>query len=480
LTHLGADAGKPRNCLEVPKYPLKLVGREMITRREFTKIAAMSGIASSSLAGGARVLGQVGDKPGTGINKAPRSAWINHIDPDWVKQTLVEGLLDHWLKASVMPNGFIQENLDRNWKPLGTQREASVNGQGRQLYCMAAGYELTRRQDYLDAVHKCAGFLLKMRDSEFGGFYNRVSPDFKVIDELKTGYTSFTIFSLAHIARITGEKTYADEAMKSWHEVSTKMRDGQFFFNTMKRDFSGTATPTIGIPAGPGTAPPGGFGNGRRHGLNVHMFEALLALYETTKDRTIWQEIETEMSAMAKMFDQEWGYLPEMYDENWKAVLPRAFNVGHLFEWPSLFSRAVELGADPKFIEMGNRSIDLALRVGLDKETGGVWMNANTGGGPARKYMIWWTQCETMKVTARYAILHGRSDLWPVFDRNLEFVRTNFFDRKEAGWFEGVIPGEPREALGARAYIKGAVDGPEWGTYHQTACFTDLLHLTAG
>ena len=29
-----------------------------------------------------------------------------------------------------------------------------------------------------------------------------------------------------------------------------------------------------------------------------------------------------------------------------------------------------------------------------------------------------------------------------------------------------------------RAFIKGAVDGPEWGTYHQTTCFTDLLHLT--
>jgi cellobiose epimerase len=105
-------------------------------------------------------------------------------------------------------------------------------------------------------------------------------------------------------------------------------------------------------------------------------------------------------------------------------------------------------------------------------------MNAKAEGGPARRYMIWWTQCETMKVTARYAILHGRKDLWPVFDRNLEFVRTNFFDRKHGGWYEGVIPGEPRESMGERAYIKGAVDGPEWGTYHQTTCFTDLLHLT--
>jgi len=403
---------------------------------------------------------------------------MNHIDPEWVQTTIVEGLLDHWLKASVMPNGFIQENLDRSWKPWGTQREASLNGQGRQLYCMAAGYELTRRQDYLEAVHKCADFLIKMRDPEFGGYFNRTTRDLKIIDDTKTGYTSFTIFPLAHIARITGEQKYADEALKSWHEVSTKMRDGQFFFNSMKRDFSGVAPMTIGNPSGAaGARPPAGFA-ARRHGLNVHMFEALLALYETTRDKSVWKEIETEMEAMAKLFDHERGFLPEGFDDNWKAPDPKTYNIGHLFEWPSLFSRAVELGADPKFIELGNRSIDTALKAGLDKETGGVWMIANVEGGPARKYMIWWTECETLKVTARYAILHGRSDLWPVFDRCLEFVRTNFFDRKQGGWFEGVIPGESRESLGERAYIKGAVDGPEWGSYHQTTCFMDLLHLT--
>ena len=447
----------------------------MISRRDFTKLAVMTGIASTGLTEVAR--GADSNNSCACINKAPKSAWINHIDPDWVQKTLVGGLLDYWLKASVMPSGFIQENLDREWKPWGTQREASLNGQGRQLYCMAMGYELTKRPDYLDAVHKCADFLIKMRDPQYGGYFNRTTPDLKVIDDTKTGYTSFTIFPLAHIARITGEKKYADEAMKSWHEVSTKMRDGQFFYNSMKRDFSGTAPMNIGNPSGVRNQTPNGFA-ARRHGLNVHMFEALLALYETTRDKAVWQEIETEMEAMAKLYDHERGYLPEGFDENWKALEPKTYNVGHLFEWPSLFSRAVELGADPKFIELGNRSIDTALKAGLDKETGGVWMNANVSGGPARKYMIWWTECETIKVTARYAILHGRSDLWPVFDRCLEFVRTNYFDREHGGWFEGVIPGEPREALGERAYIKGAVDGPEWGTYHQTTCFMDLLHLT--
>jgi mannose/cellobiose epimerase-like protein (N-acyl-D-glucosamine 2-epimerase family) len=218
----------------------------------------------------------------------------------------------------------------------------------------------------------------------------------------------------------------------------------------------------------------------RRHGLNVHMFEALLALYETTKSKEVWNEIQTEMTAFEKMYDYKLGYLPEGYDENWKAPEPKIFNVGHLFEWGSLFSRAVELGADKKFIELGNRSVDLGLKVGFHKPTGGTWMIANAdGSGPAREYMIWWTQCETMKATARYATLHGRSDLWPIFHQATDFVKDKFMDHEYGGWFEGVIPGQPREALGDRAYLKGAVDGPELGSYHQTTMFTDLLHLTA-
>src|ERR1039458_8829783 len=139
----------------------------MITRREFTKYVAASGIASSASAKVVMALSQAG--AGTEPKETAKlPEWANHIDPDWVKETLVGGLLDYWLKASVMPSGFIQENLDRDWKPWGTQREASLNGQGRQLYCMAMGYELTRRQDYLDAMHNCAGFLLKMRDPEYG------------------------------------------------------------------------------------------------------------------------------------------------------------------------------------------------------------------------------------------------------------------------------------------------------------------------
>ena len=426
-----------------------------------------------------------------GITRASQKVIDQHIDQAWMKKAMFD-LLDHWRDASVMPNGFIQENLDRQWKPWGTQREASLNGQGRQLYTMVEGYEYSHGKKYLDAMTRGADFLLKMHDDKFGGYFNRTNPDLTVIDDTKTGFQTFVIFPLAHAYQVTKDPRYEKAAMDQWHVMRDKMRDGQFFTGTMKRDFSGPAASPLGgresragvAPAPPGGVPAGPAGgrggfNPGRHSLNVHMFEALLALYDATKSKEVWDEITAEMAEMEKLYDYKLGYLPECFDADWKSTGGTNFNVGHLFEWASLFSRAVELGADPKFVALGGRSIDLALKISYNRPDGGVWMNASVNGEIARKYMIWWTECETLKATARYAILHGRSDLWPYFDQTLAFVKKNFLDTEYGGWFEGVIPGSPREALGDRAYIKGAVDGPEWGSYHQTTMFTDLLHLAS-
>ncbi len=403
-----------------------------------------------------------------------------------MKNNMLE-LNEHWMKASVMPNGFIQENLDRQWKPMGTQREASLNGQGRQLYTLVEGYEYSHDKRFLDAMTKAADFLMKMHDDKYGGYFNRTTPDLKVIDDTKTAYVTFTIFPFANAYRVTKDPKYLKAAMDSYHEVLAKMRDGRppFFSIGMKRDFSGPSeSPLGGRESSAGRAGGAQGGPGRSmfapgsHMLNVHMFEAFLALYEATKSKEVWDEITAEMAAMEKLYDYKLGYLPEFFDANWKSTGGTSFNTGHLFEWASLFSKAVELGADPKFVQLGSRSLDLALKIGFNQPDGGEWMNANLDGTIPRKYMIWWTECETLKATARYAILHGRSDLWPYFDKTLAFVKKNFLDPEYGGWFEGVIPGSPREALGERAYIKGAVDGPEWGSYHQTTMFTDILHLS--
>jgi mannobiose 2-epimerase len=409
------------------------------------------------------------------------------LDRAWVRKSLVNDLLDYWVKASVMPNGFIQENLDRKWQGWGDQREASINGQGRVLYTLAIGYEVSGgQQRYLDAITKAADFLLRMHDDEYGGYFNRTTPDLKPIDDTKGGFQSFAIFSLAHCARVTKNQRYAQAAMTACRELKAKMADGPFISGNFKRDFSGPA------PRGAGFGRGGGRGTGAAgadaaaaqgrgfqmapggHRLDVHMFEALLGLYEATQSKEVWDTISAEMDVMAKVYDYQVGHLSEAYDADWKPVGNPTANPGHLFEWASLLSHAVELGANPKFIELGSRNLDLGLTV-YNKEVGGLG-GRNASGQPS--LMLWWPQCEVIKATAHYAILRGRSDLWPYHHQTLDFVKKTYLDPEYGGWFEGYIPGSTREAIGERAYIKGAVDGPELSPYHMTSMFHDLWRIS--
>ncbi len=436
----------------------------------------------------------------TGATTAPppqRPAWLKrppddeirkHVDRAWVTNAAIKGLMDYWVRHSVEPNGFIQENLDRQWKPWGTQREASVNGQGRQLYSMAVAYEMARSDEYRAALTRGMDFLLRMRDPEFGGYYDRVGPNLEVIRENKTGFSSFALYSLAEAWRVTGERRYVDAAMVFFREMRDKMRDGPFIGSgSFTRDFMrrtpggmfggarpGAAPAAGGAPAAPAGAPPTGMA-ARRYGINLHVFEALLSLYDVTGSEEVWYEIAQQLKAIERLYDYQIGYLPESYDEDWKPVGNPRGNPGHLFEWASLLSRAVELGADPKFIELGSRSLDLGLQ-SYNESVGGLGGVAPDG-SPAR--MLWWPQCEVVKATANYAILHGRTELWRYHRKTLEFLEREYFDPEHGGWFPDYVPGQPRAERGEKAFYKGSVDGPEWGAYHQMSMFHDMWRITS-
>src|SRR6185369_7109042 len=100
-----------------------------------------------------------------------------------------------------------------------------------------------------------------------------------------------------------------------------------------------------------------------------------------------------------KRYNYEVGYLPEGFGGGPRPNGVLSFNTGHLFEWAWMFSRSVELGAPAKFLEMGNRELDLGLKVAFNPE-GGIWMNADINAKVARPYMIWWNQAEILRATA--------------------------------------------------------------------------------
>ncbi len=146
---------------------------------------------------------------------------------------------------------------------------------------------------------------------------------------------------------MTGDKRYLDAGMELFRVVRDKMRDGPFIGGgSYVRDFSeraagglfggaargtpgaspagapgrGAAAPAAGAPAGGAAS---AFAN-RRHGINLHMFEALLGLYEATRSPEVWKEIDAELTAIERLFDDKLGYLPESYDETGSRSVTRA------------------------------------------------------------------------------------------------------------------------------------------------------------
>ena len=351
---------------------------------------------------------------------------------------------------------------------------------------------------------------MKMRDPEFGGYYDRVGPDLKVITDNKTGFSSFALFSLAHAGRVTGDRKYLDAAMVLFREMRDKMRDGPFIGSgSYSRDFmtpvarggfgGGRGTPPDGgrggrggapapadAPAAPAAAAPaagaaaprpaagGGLRGTRRHGINLHQFEALLALYEATKSDEVWYEINSELQAIERLFDYQIGYLPESYDENWKPVGNPSGNPGHLFEWASLLSEAVELGADPKFITLGSRNLDLGLK-SYNDAVGGL-------GGRQRQ-----RAADADALVAAVRGDQGDGDLRrsprphravAVLPQDAGFREEGVSGHGDGGWFAAYVPGQPRAAQGEKAFYKGSVDGPEWGAYHMTSMFYELWRIS--
>jgi mannose/cellobiose epimerase-like protein (N-acyl-D-glucosamine 2-epimerase family) len=160
---------------------------------------------------------------------------VKHIDQAWFRGALASEAA-HWREAAFRPNGFFMVSLDRQWRPTGT-----LVSQGRQIFVMGAGYEVTGEATYLDAMKKGADFLLEyFRDKEKGLFFYSVDPEGKVVDDNKDSYgLAFTIFALSHVARITKDDRYARAALETWTEMKEHMREpSEFFKPRMDRNYT--------------------------------------------------------------------------------------------------------------------------------------------------------------------------------------------------------------------------------------------------
>jgi mannose/cellobiose epimerase-like protein (N-acyl-D-glucosamine 2-epimerase family) len=378
-----------------------------------------------------------------------------HIDPEWFRKALADET-EHWLKAADTPNGFFRPSLDRQWQPVGEQT-ANLTSQGRHIFMRALGYDLTRNPAYLESLRKGTDFLLaNFRDRQYGGLFFSVSPEGKVVDDRKDSYgTAFAIFGLSHAARVTRDQGYRKAALETWAEMKKNLRDQAGFYKLgTTRDYSQVRGTNSQNPM-------------------MHLFEALLALHDTTGSKEVFSDAEAHGNAMfTKLFQERGGYLPEFYDAEWKP-LPASQrghpDLGHQFEWAFLWSHAVEKGFTKSYLRFGERLLDYGMKVAYDVENGGIFSVGDYEGNPVKGLKGLWQQCEFLRALMHYAVVRNHKELWEPFDKSLELFKRNFMDSEYGGCFTSYYdPSKPSARL-------GKIGGD---SYHLHGMYSEALRLS--
>ena len=368
---------------------------------------------------GALALPLQGCSPG---NKAGRE-----IDAGWHRQALIEGHLSRWLAASPTPSGMFLTRLDRNWKPLVSDK-VELTLQARLIYAMVNGYELTQDPRYLDAAQRGTDFLLeRCHDSVHGGFFNVVAADGQVFQDKKRSYgQAFALLALSHMARVTKQQRYKTAALQCWRDVELGLRDpAGGLFDERARNFTG--------------------GQGARTQNPVmHMFEASLALDQATGDAqaragarsigdfVVYKLLEGLPDGSARI--NEW------YDQDWQALPTRDkggyVELGHQFEWSHLLLSAGQQGISPVYGAVADRILQYALKAGYDEIDGGCYNRAYPD-APTDKEKFWWQQAECLHALVTHAASSGRNELWRRYDQTLDLIKNELIDPEHGGWRGG-------------------------------------------
>lgn len=378
-----------------------------------------------------------------------------HADREWFRKTLADETA-HWRDGAFTPQGFFKINLDRQWRRVGNQNGTLVS-QSRQIFVMARGYELTRKASYLEAVRKGADFLLeRIRDFDQGLFFYSMTPEGKILDKSKDSYgLAFVIFAFSHASRVTGDDRYRKAALTTWEEMKSRLRDEKGFFKP--RTDRGYVR---------------GIGQNTQNPM-MHLFEALLDLYDTTQSAEILKDAEGLANQIfTRLYEEHEGRLPEMYDADWRPAAAKMrghIDLGHQFEWSFLLSHGVEKGLPARYLGIAERLLDYGMKVGYDSREGGIFSRSDYEGNVIPGPKSWWEQCESLRAMMHWAELRGRSDLWPAFDKSFALVRSHFIDPQYGGWYSTYDP-----ANRARRSDKGNI----WQVgYHVCGFYSEALRL---
>ncbi|KIZ45456.1 MULTISPECIES: AGE family epimerase/isomerase [Rhodopseudomonas] len=232
--------------------------------------------------------------------------------------TLKTLVIDHSLPLwagegwDAVRGGFV-ERLDKDGK-ADRDSPRRVRVQARQIYCFAKAARLGWYPEGRTIALKGLDYLLAKAKSPDGrpAFVHLLAPDGAVLDPLRDCYDhAFVLLALSSVYALDQDAQVRAEmdALLDFLDRDLRSPHGGF---------------VEGVPA---SMP-------RRQNPQMHLFEAMIAAFDATKDST-FQERAGELFGLfvANLYDQRQQVLGEYFEDDWSMIRPVCVEPGHQAEW---------------------------------------------------------------------------------------------------------------------------------------------------
>lgn len=407
-------------------------------------------------------------------------------------QAVQEQILTAWYPRAVdsVYGGFLT-GFTYDFIPTGTQEKFIVT-QARHTWTNAQAAMLFPHNPVYLACAKHGFVFLKtvMWDSVYGGFYNLVSREGKVIDRMQTpkdAYgNAFGLYAAVAYYKASGDTAALNLAIATFRWLEHHSHDAIYkgYFQHLLRD---------GTPATRTSATPAGSDLGYKdQNSSIHLLEAFTALYEVWKDALLRERL-TEMQVLIRdKLVTPAGYLQLFFKPAWAPVSLRdsseAFirknsyldhvSYGHDVETAYLLLEASEaLGAarDEKTLQVAKRMVDHALRNGWDSTVGGFYdegyyFKNRTGITIIKETKNWWAQAEGLNSLLIMADLFPNDPMryYEKFKQLWKYIDTCLIDHQYGDWFEEGLDKSPARKTGPKGHMWKA-------NYHQFRALSNCI-----
>ncbi|WP_158551417.1 AGE family epimerase/isomerase [Rhodohalobacter sp. SW132] len=392
------------------------------------------------------------------------------------KSHLMNHILNPWYPASVdEESGGFNTRFNYQWN-ADDQQPRMIVSQSRLIWTASIAAEFVDDKE-TDRLLKAAehGFhYLKevMWDQEYGGFYNQVSREDSVVQNLndrtiKEAYgNAFAIYGLAAYVKATGNQDALELAVDTFQWLETHSYDAEHggYFNIMERD----GTP---LTTGLDRTPP------KDQNSSIHLLEAFTELYHVWPDPLLEERLNEMLTLIRDTIRIDPGYLVLFSEADWTPVSYRDssdqvreenyyfdhVSFGHDVETAFLMIEASEtLGIrnDSTTHHYAKQMVDHSLKTGWDHENGGFYdggyyFDKDEDLVVVRDTKTWWAQAEGLNALLLMSLLYPDDEMeyQRYFLQMWDYINEYFIDHEYGGWYESGLDKSPDSRYDAKGHI---------------------------